>query len=44
VAEFTELVELPAITAMAEIVSVAEAVIGPAYTGELVVGVDPLVV
>jgi hypothetical protein len=43
-AEFTALAESPAATAMAAIVSVAETVIGPEYTGEPVVGVAPLVV
>jgi hypothetical protein len=33
-----------ATTAIASRVSVASTVIGPAYTGELVVGVDPSVV
>jgi len=43
-AELTVLAELAVTAAMAFNVSVAETVIGPAYTGELVVGVDPLVV
>jgi hypothetical protein len=43
-AELTELSESPVATAMACTVSVAEIAIGPAYTGELVVGVAPLVV
>jgi hypothetical protein len=43
-AEFTGLAESPAAMAMAAIVSVAETVIGPEYTGEPVVGVAPLVV
>jgi hypothetical protein len=38
------IIEEPAATAMASTVSVAETVIGPEYTVELVVGVEPLVV
>jgi hypothetical protein len=43
-AEPTELVEKPIAVASASTVSVAETVIGPEYTAELVVGVDPFVV
>jgi hypothetical protein len=40
----TWLVAFPLARAIASRISVAETVIGPVYTSELVVGVDPLVV
>jgi hypothetical protein len=38
---FTRLAELPVATATALSATVVEMVMGPVYTGELVVGVDP---